>query len=172
MIRLHMKVLTILLLIICANSMSYAELIDKSPKKACNALPMVKMYPSGWKYYGDPTDLPYACASAYYIINPPNGDNTIAYYVYGNKSQAKQLMIDAFVGNLREEKKTLSILITAGNKLAQKATGGALPENILKAIGHKHNAEANYKGIKIKVIRENHNRDMGFKGYSLKVTFE
>lgn len=80
--------------------------------------------------------------------------NNLAYYVYGNQTQAKILKLKLNINNIKSEESSIAELCDISNELCIKATGENLPSKIKKAITNKksqafnigaHKFEAKYE---------------------------
>ena len=155
-----MKKILLFSLFLGAAFQSQAALVTTSQAKACGLLSEIGLKTRGWKnYYGNE----YGCSSSYKDIGSGVIPNNIAFYVEGNRSNARQVKLVININRKSGASSAHNELLKASKVLSKKATGSELPKDIIKAIQSGTSLTKKVANSNVKVERINWPNGNGYE---------
>lgn len=164
-----MKRAFVLVMALLGAGTASAELIEKTPAKACALLADSGL--KGRKWVDDYGDGSAGCASDYKDIGPSGSGlaNNIAYYVIGVNQYVMEAKLVLNYNQPSKSAPATKALLSAAQKLSQRALGVPLPNSVAELITQGESGSEKVGKGAVQVVREEWPTG---KGYEVQVMMQ
>lgn len=162
------RVFVLVIALLGAGTVS-AEIAEKTPAKACALLADSGL--KGRKWVNDYGDGSAGCASNYKDIGPSGSGlaNNIAYYVIGVNQYVMEVKLVLNYNQPSKAAPATAALLSASQKLSQRALGAPLPKSIIDLITQGESGSEKVGKGSVQVVREDWPTG---KGYEVQVMMQ